>query len=144
MGPFPFVKVTFLIGLMITYPFLSLGRCASWILLLFSDQWAMRQSAPPAFVQNAVLLWQWPMLVFWCSHCSWNVPDQIHRYEYTCILLSVVEHWIKQWFSFVSNLFIKELPRMVKAGSHIGRLCSPTPLLKAEPPVAGCSGPLGG
>lgn len=114
------MKVRFLIGLMITYPFLSLARCASWILLLFSDQRALRRSAPPAFVQNAVLLWQRPMLVFWCSHRSWNVPDQIHRYESTCILMSMVEHWIRQWFSFVSNVFVKELHRMVEAGGALG------------------------
>lgn len=143
-GPFPFVKVTFLTGLMMTYPFLSLGRCASWILLLYSDQRALWQSAPPASVQNAVLLWQRPVLVCRCSRRSWNVPHQIHRYEPTCILKSVVEHWVRQWFSFISNVFIKELQRMLEAGGHLGVSFSPTLLLKAEPPMAGCSGPPGG
>lgn len=136
MGPVFFVKVTFIIELMIMYPFFSLGRCASWILLLFPDEWALQQSAPPAFVQNAVLLWQWPMLVFWCSWCSWNVSDQIHWYESTCIL-SVIEHWIRQPFSFISNIFVTGSHTTVEARRHIERLFYPAPLLKAWSPMAG-------
>lgn len=55
-GPFPFVKATFLPGLTITHPFLSLGRCAPWVLLLHAEQWALWQSAAAAAVQDAVLL----------------------------------------------------------------------------------------
>lgn len=107
MGPFPFVKFTLLMGLLMTYSFVSLGRCASWLLLLFSDQRALQQSAPPAFVQNAVLLWQRPMLVFRSGHRSRNVPNQIHRYESTRVLMSVVEQWIRQWFVLTVKFSLK-------------------------------------
>lgn len=53
---FTFVKATFLIELMVTHPFPSLGRRAPRVLLLHAEQRALWQSAAAAAVQDAVLL----------------------------------------------------------------------------------------
>lgn len=130
-GAFPFVKPTFLIELIVTHPFPSLGRRAPWILLLHAEQRALWQSAAAAPVQDAVLLWQRPLLVFCSCHCSRNVSHQIHWYEPIWTLISMLEHSISSGFFcvFSSNVFM-ELQRMVEAGGHLDRLFSPSPLFK--------------
>lgn len=137
------MKATLLIELMVTHAFPSLGRRAPWILLLHAEQWALWQSAAAAPVQDAVLLWQRPLLGHCSRRRSGNVPHQIHRYEPASPLISVPQHWIStDLFSlvFLAVMFsVRNCTEWLRLKGTLADCLVQLPCSKL--PMENCSGP---
>lgn len=140
-GLFLSVKVIFLFGFMITYPFLSLlvdvrpGYCFS---TLTNGRCGNQLPQPLSKMQcccDSGRCW---------SSTAASAPEMCPIRSTGMNPPVFLWHWIRQSFSFISNVFITALYRIIEAGRHLGKSFSLIPLLEEESLMAGCSGPLNG